>query len=321
MRARLAARLMSVALAFTAPGAAQAKNFPNRPLTLIVPFAAGGVTDAVMRALASATEKHFGQPIQIENRPGAAATLGATQMAATASPNGYTIAQIPLTVFRVPFLRKTEFDPVNDLTYIIGIAGYTAGVAVRADAPWRTFQEFLADAAANSGKISYGTSAAGGSAHITMEQIAKARGIKWTHIPYKGGQEPLTALLGGHIHANADGANWGPLVNEGKLRLLVTWGTSRTKSWPDVPTLREIGIDMVVNSPFGLAGPKGMEPGDVKVLHDAFRKGMQEPSFLATLVKFEQEPWYRSSEEYREYAQGAVVEQKQVVEEFGLKQD
>ena len=319
MRVRLIGTLAAVTIMTL--GAANADNFPNRPLTLIVPFGAGGVTDVSMRSLATATEKHFGQPIQIENRLGAGATLGPTQMAATASPDGYTVAQIPLSVFRVPFLRTTSFDPTKDFTYLIGISGYTVGVAVRADAPWKTFQEFLADAAANPGKIVYGTSGAGTSPHITMEQIAKARGILWTHIPYKGGHEPLTALLGGHIHANADGSNWGPLVNEGKFRLLVTWGANRTKSWPNVPTLREVGIDMVVNSPFGLAGPKGMDPRIVKTLHDAFKKGMEEASFLATLAKFDQEPWYQSSEDYRIYAIGATAEQKRIVEEFGLKQN
>ena len=168
-------------------------------------------------------------------------------------------SELPLSVFRVPFLPTTTFDPTTAFTYIIGVSAYTAGVAVRSDAPWKTFQEFLIDAKAHPGKITYGTSGAGTSPHIVMEQIAKAHGIKWTHIPYKGGQEPLTALLGGHIHANADGSNWGPLVNEGKFRLLATFGTARTKSWPEVPTLRELGIDLVVNSPFGLAGPKVRE--------------------------------------------------------------
>ena len=112
-----------------------------------------------------------------------------------------------------------------------------------------------------------------------MEQIARQQGIKWTHVPFKGNAETMNALLGGHIHAVADSSGWAQLVNAGRFRLLVTWGVARTKNWPDVPTLREIGIDMVSNSPFGIAGPKGMDPKIVKVLHDAFKKGMEEPSY------------------------------------------
>ncbi len=154
-------------------GAALAQNFPTRPVTLIVPWPAGGTTDVGLRALAAATEKHLGQPIVIENRAGAAGTLGPAQMAASAKPDGYTIAQIPITIFRYPFMTKVTFDPATDFTYIISLTGYTFGVVVKTDAPWKTFNEFLADAKANPGKLNYGTPGAGTSLHITMEQIAK----------------------------------------------------------------------------------------------------------------------------------------------------
>ena len=186
------------------PGNAPAQNFPTRPVTLIVPWTAGGSTDLGMRALATATEKHLGQPIVIENRPGGSGTLSPGQMAATAKPDGYTVAQIPITIFRFPFMTKTTFDPAKDFTYIIGVSGYTFGVVVKSDAPWKTFAELLADAKANPGKINYGTPGAGTSLHITMEQIARRQGIKWTHVPFKGNAETNNAVLGGHIHAAAD---------------------------------------------------------------------------------------------------------------------
>src|SRR5262250_1761780 len=119
--------------------AAQAQNFPVRPVTLIVPWPAGGSTDVGMRALASATEKHLGQSIVIENRPGGSGILAPGQMAATAKPDGYTVAQIPITVFRLPFMQKTTFDPITDFTYIIGVSGYTFGVVVNSNGPWKTF--------------------------------------------------------------------------------------------------------------------------------------------------------------------------------------
>src|SRR4029450_4446036 len=149
-------------------GAAQAQNFPVRPVTLIVPWTAGGTTDVGMRALASATEKHLGQSIVIENRPGGSGPLAPVQTAASAKPDGYTVTQIPITVFRFPFMTKTTFDPSADFTYIIGVSGYTFGVVVKDDAAWKTFQEFLADAKTNPGKINYGTPGAGTSLHVTM---------------------------------------------------------------------------------------------------------------------------------------------------------
>ena len=322
MKCRAFAAVFAAMAALTAwVPLAPAQNFPTRPVTLIVPWPAGGSTDVGLRALASATEKHLGQPIVIENRSGASGTLAPGQMAATAKPDGYTITQIPITVFRFPFMAKTTFDPTVDFTYIIGVSGYTFGVVVRDDAPWKTFQEFLADAKANLGKINYGTPGVGTSLHITMEQIAKRQGIRWTHVPFKGNSEAMNALLGGHIHAVSDSSGWAQLVNTGRFRLLVTWGAARTKNWPDVPTLRDIGIDMVSNSPFGIAGPKGMEPAVVKVLHDAFKKGLEEPSYAAAMAKLDQEVFYLSSEDYQKFALQQIDEARRYIAELGLKQE
>jgi tripartite-type tricarboxylate transporter receptor subunit TctC len=300
---------------------ASAQDYPNRPVTLIVPWPAGGTTDIGMRALGSATEKYLKQKIVIENRPGAGGVLGPQQVAQNAAPDGYTLVQIPITVFRFPFMRKTSLDPAADFTYIIGVSGYTFGVVVRNDAPWKTFRELIEYARANPGKVNYGTPGAGTSLHITMEQIAKQQSIKWTHVPFKGTSETTAALLGGHVDAVADATGWASLVNAGQLRLLVLWTAVRSKNWPDAPTLREVGIDMVSNSPFGIAGPKGMDPAVVKVIHDAFKKGAEDPAYLEATAKLDQEPAYLSSDEYRRYAVGQLVEQKKLIEDLGLKQD
>jgi len=315
------AALASALLAVIAAAPALAQNFPTRPVTLIVPWPAGGTTDVGLRALAAATEKHLGQPIVIENRAGAAGTLGPSQMAASAKPDGYTVTQIPITVFRYPFMTKVSFDPATDFTYIISLTGYTFGVVVKSDAPWKTFGDFLADAKANPGKLNYGTPGAGTSLHITMEQIAQQQKLKWTHVPFKGNADATNALLGGHINAMADSSGWAQLVNSGQFRLLVTWGAARTKNWPDVPTLRDIGINIVSNSPFGLAGPKGMDPQVVKVLHDAFKKGMEEPSYAAVIAKLDQEAFYLSTADYQKFATGQIAEAKRFIEELGLKQN
>ena len=311
--------LAAVALAVSV-GTPQAQDFPSRPVTMIVPFAAGGTTDVGLRALAAASEKHLGQRILIENRTGAGGVIGPMQMAAGAAPDGYTISQVPITVFRYPFTTKTTFNPVTDLSYIISLAGYTFGIVVSPDAPWKNFQELLADAKANPGKISYGTPGAGTTLHLTMEQIAKAQGIKWTHVPFRGTSDSTNALLGGHINLVADASGWAPLVNSGKLRLLVIWSDKRSKTWPDAPTLKEAGVAMVSNSPFGLAGPKGMDPKVVKTLHDAFRKGMEEPSYVDVTAKIDQEAFYLNTEDYRAFAVRTIAEQKQLMEDLGLAQ-
>jgi tripartite-type tricarboxylate transporter receptor subunit TctC len=319
MKRNAIATMLATGLALAAwSGGADAQSFPTRPVTLIVPWPAGGSTDVGMRALASATEKHLGQPIVIENRPGGSGTLAPGQMAATAKPDGYTVAQIPISIFRFPFMQKTTFDPAADFTYIIGVSGYTFGVVVKDDAPWKTFQELTADAKANPGKINYGTPGTGTSLHIAMEQIAKQQDFKWTHVPFKGNADAMNALLGGHIHAVADSSGWAQLVNAGRFRLLVTWGAARTKNWPTVPTLREIGIDMVANSPFGIAGPKGMDAKIIKTLHDAFKKGLEEPAYAEAMAKLDQEQFYLSSEDYQKFAMQQIEEARRFIAELGL---
>jgi tripartite-type tricarboxylate transporter receptor subunit TctC len=247
----------------TTAAPASAGTFPAEPVTLVVPWPAGGTTDIAVRALAAATARYLGQAIVIENRPGAGGTLAPMHMAATARPDGYTIAQIPFSVLRAGAFDRAKFDPATDLTYIIGLTGYTFGVVVKRDAPWATFEELLADAKRRPGRITYGTSGSGTTPHLTMQQIAEGRGIDWVHVPFKGSVDTTNALLGGYVDAVADGTSWGQLVDAGMFRLLVTWGMHRTAKWPTVPTLRETGIDIDVSAPYGLAGPKGMDPAVV----------------------------------------------------------
>jgi len=262
-----------------------------------------------MRALAEATAKYLGQPVIVENRPGASGSLGAVAML-NARPDGYTVTQVAISVLRLPHIQKTPYDPLTDLTYILGVSGYTFGVVVRSDAPWKTWAEFIGYARANPDKVSYGTPGANTSLHITMEEIALKQNIKWLHVPFKGASDNMTGLLGGHVVASAESTGWAPYVDAGKLRLLVTWGDKRTKRWPNVPTLREVGIDMVSNSPYGLAGPKGMDPKVVKILHDAFKKGAEDPIHLAALERYDQELWYLGTEDYARYARETFAAEK-----------
>jgi tripartite-type tricarboxylate transporter receptor subunit TctC len=298
---------------------ALAAEFPTKPVTMIVPWAAGGSSDVTLRVLAETTGKYLGQPVVVENKPGGGGTVGPATMVATAKPDGYTVSQIPVSVFRYPYMMKVTWDPLKDFTYVIHLTGYTFGVVVKKEAPWKTFNEFIAYAKANPGKVTYATPGAGTSLHITMEMLAIKQGIKWIQVPMKGGAETTPAVLGGHVTATADSTGWAPQVDSGDLRLLVTWGNERTKRWPTVPTLKELGYGIVSNSPFGIAGPKGMDPKVSKVLHDAFKKGMEDPAFQKILERFDMEAFYKNTEDYGKYVKELCEEEKEVVDKLGLK--
>ncbi len=183
-------------LATLAPRHARAAGFPARPVTLVVPFAAGGATDTLVRTLADGASKHLGQPVVVENRPGAAGVLGAN-FVARAKPDGYTLTIMPEPVFRLPHLQKTQFDPMQDFTYVIHLTGYSLGVATRADAPWKSWQDVVEDARRNPGKISYGTTGTNSTMHVTMEEVSQKLGIRLNHVPYKGESEIIAAMMAG----------------------------------------------------------------------------------------------------------------------------
>jgi len=310
--------LLGSVLALPAIGSARAQAWPARPVTLIVPWPAGGSTDVSMRAMAEAAAKHLGQQVVVDNKPGAAGTLGGATMAATARPDGYTIAQMPISMFRLPYMQKVSFDPKTDFSYVIHVTGYTFGTAVKADSPWKTWQEFLAYAKANPGKIRYSTPGAGTTLHITMEQVALQEGIKWTQVPFRGEAESTAALLGGHVEAAASGAGLGPLVDAGEVRMLVMWTPERSPRFPTVPTLVETGQRIVSTSPYGIAGPKGMNPQVMKILHDAFKKGMEEPMHRKVLEELSQPFIYRNSDDYRKFAMEQIAEQQDLIQKLGL---
>lgn len=319
MLIRQFSRAALMLLACTFAGFAFAQSYPVRPVTFIVPWPPGGSTDLAMRGLAEIAAKHLGQQIVIENRPGVSGTLGAVQLAQNARPDGYTVSQMPITVFRLPHMTKTAFDPMNDFTWIIHLTGYTFGVVVRSDSPWKNWGDLIAYAKANPGKLTYATPGSGTSLHITMEDLAYREGIQWLQVPYKGFAEANISLLGGHVMAHADSTGWAEQVNAGRLRLLVTWGAQRTKRWPSVPTLKDLGYPIVSNSPYGLAGPKGMDPAVVKVLHDAFKKALEDPGYQATLDKFDQEPYYLNSADYAALARKIFEEEREAVKRLNLK--
>jgi tripartite-type tricarboxylate transporter receptor subunit TctC len=173
-------------------------------------------------------------------------------------------------------------------------------------------------AKANPGKVTYATPGAGTSLHIGMEQIAAKAGIKLTQVPFKGGAETNAAVLGNHTMLQADSTGWRPLVDAGKLRLLMVWTDKRSPNFPDAPTLKELGYSMVYDSPFGIAGPKGMDPKIVAKLHDAFKKAIEDPAVIATLAKFDMVANYKNTEDYVKFVAEVTESERKVIDSLGL---
>ena len=312
---KVLARLAAVAL-FAVAGQAFAQAFPSRPITLVCPWPAGGGTDLHLRKLAEIVSRHLGQRVVIENRPGGSGMNGPATMAKTAKPDGYTISQLAITAFRVPHMQAVDWDPLKDFTYLIGVSGYTFGIVVKADSPFRTFQDMIDYARANPGKLSYGTPGAGTSLHLAMEEISVKAGVQFLHVPFKGNAESTQALMGGHIIAQVDSTGWGRFVDAGNFRLLATLGDKRTR-W-NAPTVKELGIDTVSNSPYGLVGPKGMDAKIVKLLHDAFKAALDDPEHIKVLQQLDQVYWYKSSEDYAKWAAETLRSERATIERVGL---
>jgi tripartite-type tricarboxylate transporter receptor subunit TctC len=299
------------------PSLAAAQAFPSRPIRYICPWPAGGSTDAVIRALAESAAKVLGQQVLVDNKPGAGGMLGANELV-NAKPDGYTLSQLPHGVFRVPHMQKVQFDTLKDFTWIACLTGYTFGLVVPADSPVKSIKDLVDFAKANPEKFTYGSTGIGTSPHLAVEEFAQRAGIKLTHVPFKGNADNMQAILGGHTMAASDATGWAPHVESGKLRLLATYGSKRTKRWPNVPTLDELGYKTVSDSPFGVCGPKGMEPGVVRTLHDAFRKTLDDPAVLATFEKFDQSVIYMNTEAYTKFARETFEAEKATIERLGL---
>jgi len=296
-----------------------AAEFPSKPVTYIVPWSAGG-SDACARVLANATSKYLGQPVIVENKPGAAGTLGPSTMALTAKPDGYTLSEMPLTLFRYPQMMNTNYNPLTDFSYIIHLTGYVFGAIVKADSPFKTFDEFVAYAKANPGKVTYATTGGVSIAYTTMEMVARKNEIQWINVPQKGSGELCSAVLGGHVMAGMTSSGWAPLVASGDLRLLATFGDERSQKYPNVPTAKELGYGVVTKSPYGLAGPKGMDPKIVKILHDAFKEGMDSPAYQKILDQYDMISVYKNSADYEKFAKELWEEEKLIVEKLNLKE-
>ena len=292
-------------------------NFPSRPLKLICPWPAGGSTDAVMRVIGESAARILNNPVIIENKGGAGGLLGANELV-NAKPDGYTLTQLPIGIFRIPHMQKTQFDPLVDITYVACLTGYTFGIVVRSDSPIKSIKDLVAYAKAKPGEFTFGSTGNGTTPHLAVEEFAMKAGIKLQHVPFKGNAEGMQALLGGHVMSHSDATGWGQHVDAGTCRLLATYGSKRTKRWPNVPTLNELGYETVSDSPFGIGAPKGMDPAVTRKLHDAFKATLEDPKVLASFEKFDQSVIYMNTEEYTKYARETFQKERKLIEQLGM---
>lgn len=312
-------RRVILAGALAAPGLAQAQtaSFPTRPISLIVPFPPGGTTDISMRALAEAASKHLPQPVIIENKPGAANTLGAAQVA-RARPDGYTLTQFPASAIRVQILQRLPYDTLRDFTPIICVVGYPFIVAAKKGRFANGWRSFVEEARANPGKLSFGSTGANGTPHVYMAELMRREGLDVTHIPFRGDADGSQSMLGGHIDLMAGSTSMAGLVESGQLVFLNSWTPERLRRFPDVPTLKDLGYDLVVTTPFGIMAPAGLPAPITRTLHDAFKAGMDDPAFIEMRDRYEMLPEYRNSAEYAALLREMVQQETALIQRLGL---
>jgi tripartite-type tricarboxylate transporter receptor subunit TctC len=317
-RTMLAATTASLA-GMAVKAQAQATGYPDRPITFICPWPAGGTADQTMRALCLAAGRELGQAMVVENKVGAAGMIGLKALA-SAKPDGYTVGQIPISVTRFSQLGTVAIDPMKDLTYLARTSGQTFGIAVPANARWKTLQDLVAEARAQPGKISYAHSGVGGATHVGMEEFALAASVQFNHVPFKGGADALQSVLGGHVDVLVDSSSWAPHVESGKLRLLATWGEQRTARFKDVPTLKDAGFNVVVDAPNGVGAPRGVDPAQVARLRQAFKVAAASAEFKQACDKIDAPVLYLDGPDYEKYVGTVYKKETMLIERLKLRE-
>ena len=271
-----------VVLGAIAPAAAQ---YPERALTIVVAYPAGGMVDIVARPLGEGMKKKFPKGVAILNRPGGGGSVGMAEVA-QAKPDGYTVVLAPVSTLVIhPQLNDLPYKTPDDYQPIINTIAFYPLLVVRDDAPWKTAQEFVNHAKANPGKLRVGSPGEGTASHLSLEQLMAVANVKMTHVPFSGWGESSPALLGGHVDGVvAQPGEVKPLVEGKKLRTLVVFQDKRHEVFPSTPTAKELGWDSALGTWFVLTAPKGTPPAVVQYIHDAAKAAMEEPAFV-TLMK------------------------------------
>jgi tripartite-type tricarboxylate transporter receptor subunit TctC len=274
------------------------ETYPDRPITMVV-WSTAGMGDTVTRTICKAAEKELGQPIIIETKPGAAGAIGINYVLKS-KPDGYTLGMAVTSNYIVsPHIRDLTYYVMDDVVDILAVCKYNFALCVKADAPWNTYEDVLEYARKNPGKFNYACAGVGTTQHIAMERIAMKEGIKWTQVPFKSGGESVLACLGGHTDAVVQGSvDVLPHLRAGKLKMLLSLDGDRWPDAADVPTISEKGYDFTAMSYISYMAPKGLPEPIRQKLEDAFRKAMEDPSFVEVMNKYHVKATYMSGKEY-----------------------
>lgn len=294
-----------------------AAAFPNKVIRVIVGFAAGGGNDIFARVVGQRFGEIIGQTVVIENKPGAGGTLGVLDMQ-RAKPDGYRLTLVPVSVFRQPYVQKVSYDPVGDLSYIASFMAYDFILAVAADSPFKTVKDVVQAAQTDKRGVDYGTPGKFTGNQVTMALLGKAAGVKFTHVPYKGDSEATNALLGGHVQTIVSTNGVLTFMESGKVRALAIAAEQRPPAFANVPTFKEAGFDVIVPSPLGLAGPKGLPLPIVQKLDTAIKAVLAKPDWQRVMQNYGIRSDYRDAQAYTEFARKNFAAEKAIVESIGL---
>jgi tripartite-type tricarboxylate transporter receptor subunit TctC len=312
---------LAACLLFGASWACAQGAWPTRSITMIVPFPPGGLADLVARPVAEAMSRELGQPVVIENKGGAGGGIG-MGLAARAKPDGYTVLMALSSLTVIPeadvLLGRPAMYALQDLR---PVARYTADptvLAVRADAPWKTVQDFVTDAKKRSGAINYGSSGNYGTMHVPMEILAQATGSKLTHVPFTGAGPAVVALLGGQIDAVSSGpATVLQHVKAGKLRVLAHWGNGKLAAMPDVPSLKEAGFEAEYAQWSGLFIPAATPEPVAQRLRAAARAAGQDAKVREIILNAGSPVQFQDSADFEKYVQADARRMVDVVKKIG----
>jgi len=318
----LAGGLAALALGAIGSTAAHAQDavasYPTRPVTLVVPFPPGGVTDATFRKIGERFTAITGQNMIIHNRAGRTNALSAL---ANAEPDGYTLSLVGRSQMITYWLLgdAMPFDPIKDFTWIDSLVSSWFGLFVNADSPYKTVDDLLAAARADSKAIRYGTAfGVGGLTHAPMHDFAKQNNVEMLHVPFKGDSEALRALMGKEVEAVVAAGSGMPYVDSGRLRLLAWVSAEPHPKYPDVKTLKQLGHDTEAYSIVGLGGPKGMDPALAKKISDIFQQILKEPETEAYMLGVFQNPSTTGPEAFHKWAVEQLDKERATLDEFGL---
>lgn len=275
-------------------------NYPTKPINYIIPFGAGGGADITSRTLCKIAERILGQTIIPENKSGGAGAIGINHVA-KAKPDGYTIGSFTFSSTIIgPHIRDIPFKTKEDFSFIAQVAAYTHAFVVKPDSSWKTVKEFIDDARENPGKRTYGTPGAKGVNHINWLMLSQQANVKLKHIPYAGDKEELAAIMGGHVDAAMIAAVL-PQIRSGSIRALAVDSPERWKDLPEVPTLRELGYEVIELTFIGVVGPKGIPKEILQTLEKAFERAAKDQLFIETMERIYMLPTYLSGVEFKNF--------------------